>query len=335
MRSKGMPPKPSAPPSRKRAASKLPPPPMPLEAGGKRGAEHDFPAVPGGFPRIGISGWTYPPWRGVLYPKGLPQRRELHYASRSVNSIEINGSFYSLQKPESFREWFEQTPDDFVFSVKCPQYITHIKRLRGVEEAVANFYASGVLRLGAKLGPMLWQLPPNFKFAPEVLEEFLQQLPRTHAEAAEVARQHGARLKGRAWCEAEHRGPLRHALEVRHETFLCPEFFALLRQQKVAFVLADSGGKWPYAEDLTGDIVYVRLHGPEELYVSGYEEPVLDWWAARIALWAEGQQPADAQLFLPAGKARQMHGVYVYFDNDAKVRAPFDAMSLRRRFPLG
>lgn len=283
--------------------------------------------------RIGISGWTYKPWRGVFYPKDLVQKRELEFASRTFNSIEINGSFYSLQRPESYRAWFEQTPDDFVFSVKCARFITHMKKLRDVDEAMANFFASGVLRLGHKLGPLLWQLPPNLGFDAERIENFFKLLPPTTGAAADLAGNHGERMKGRSWTKAEHDAPLHHCMEVRHITFLVPEFFQLLRKYNVAFVFADSAGKWPYSEDLTSDFVYIRLHGPEELYVSGYDESALDWWADRIRLWLKGSQPKDARLILPHPRPKPKIGdIHVYFDNDAKVRAPFDAQALRRRF---
>jgi uncharacterized protein YecE (DUF72 family) len=190
-----------------------------------------------------------------------------------------------------------------------------------------------VLRLGHKLGPLLWQLPPNLGFDAERMESFFKLLPPTTEAAADLAKNHGARMKGRAWTKAEHEAPLRHCMEVRHETFMAPEFFQLLRKYGVAFVFADSAGKWPYAEDLTSDFVYIRLHGPEVLYVSGYDEPALDWWAERIRLWRKGSQPKDARLVLPHPRPKPKIGdVYVYFDNDAKVRAPFDAQSLRRRF---
>jgi uncharacterized protein YecE (DUF72 family) len=281
--------------------------------------------------RIGISGWRYPGWRGVFYPKGLAQRRELEFASRKFNSIEINGSFYSLQTPTSYERWHRETPDDFVFSVKGPRFITHMKKLREVEAPLANFFASGVLALRQKLGPILWQLPPNFGWNRERLEEFFHLLPGDTGEAARLARKHDQKLKTRAWNRVDKIRVIRHAIEVRHSTFLDPQFFKLLRAQNIAFVFADTAGKWPYAEDLTADFVYLRLHGDEQLYVSGYSDPALDWWAARIRHWRKGEQPDDARTILPHRKRTGLRDVYVYFDNDAKVHAPFDALSLREK----
>lgn len=283
--------------------------------------------------RIGISGWIYPPWRGVFYPKGLAQRRELEYASRAVSTIEINGSFYSLQRPESYRTWFEQTPNDFIFAVKGPRFITHMLKLNRAEEPLANFFASGVLRLAGKMGPILWQLPPMLKFNPERVRHFLQLLPRSVEEAAALAKNHGERMKGRSSTLAEHEGPVCHCMEVRHPSFMVPEFFELLREQGVAFVFADTAGKWPYSEDLTADFVYIRLHGAEQLYTSGYSDSALDWWAARLRLWEKGRQPEDARLIVPHPRPKpKIQDLYVYFDNDAKVHAPFDAQNLQGRF---
>jgi uncharacterized protein YecE (DUF72 family) len=276
--------------------------------------ESAAPARPGGIARIGISGWTYAPWRRVFYPKGLVQRRELEYASRKLSSIEINGSFYSLQRPESYVSWRAQTPPEFVFSVKAPRFITHMKKLRDVGTPVANFFASGVLALGDKLGPILWQLPPNLGFDAGRLADFFALLPRTTAEAAALAQLHDARLDDRAWTSTDEDRPVRHALEVRHNTFLDAAFPALLREHDVALVVADSAGKWPMIEEPTADFVYVRLHGAEELYVSGYGAEALDAWAGKVRGWL--------------GSGRD---VYVYFDNDVKVRAPFDALALAER----
>lgn len=284
--------------------------------------------------RVGISGWTYKPWRGVFYPKGLAQHRELHHASRQVNTIEINGSFYSLQTPSSYRNWYEATPDDFVFAVKGGRFITHMKKLRDVRTPLANFLASGLLRLEEKLGPILWQFPPNFAFDRTKFEEFFTMLPHTTKDAARLARRHDARLKGRAWTRTDADRPLRHAVEIRHESFETTEFVELLREHGIALVFADTP-RWPYFEDLTSDFVYLRLHGDEELYVSGYEDPALDWWAKRIRRWARGGQPSDAKLVAKAdAPIRNTRDVYVYFDNDVKVRAPIDAINLSRRLGL-
>src|SRR5919108_3807908 len=281
--------------------------------------------------RIGISGWTYAPWRGKFYPKGLPQKQELAYAARIFDSVEINGTFYSLQRPDSFARWAAETPDDFVFALKGSRYVTHMLKLRGVETPLANFFASGLLRLGAKLGPILWQLPPNLRFDAARLEAFFALLPRDTESAAASARRHDARVRGRAWTKTDSHRPLRHALEIRHESFRTPAFIDLLRAHDIGLVCADAVD-WPRLMDLTSDFVYCRLHGSEELYASGYDDDALDAWAARVAAWARGGEPRDAERVIdrPAPKRRSRE-VYVYFDNDAKVRAPVDAQGLMQR----
>src|SRR3954468_17494708 len=180
--------------------------------------------------RIGISGWSYAPWRKVFYPPGLPHRAELNYAATRLNSIEINGSFYSLQRPSSYRAWYDATPDGFVFSVKGGRYITHMRRLREVEEPLANFFASGILELRDKLGPILWQFPPNFIFNAEKLETFFKLLPRDTMAASKMAQRHTSIMKGRASTRADGDRELRYAIEIRHESFRVPEFIDLLRK---------------------------------------------------------------------------------------------------------
>ena len=281
--------------------------------------------------RIGISGWRYAGWRGKFYPKGLPQRAELQFAGEKFNSIEINGSFYSLQLPSSYRRWYDATPANFLFAVKGPRFITHMKKLRGVEAPLANFFASGVLALREKLGPILWQLPPNLGWNKERLAEFFALLPRDTAAAAALAKRHDDKLKARALLKIDISRSLRHAMEVRHPSFLVPDFFELLRQYNIAFVFADTAGKWPYTEDLTADFAYIRLHGAEQLYVSGYSDSALDWWANRIRFWRDGGQPPDARLVGRRKIDNHRRDVFVYFDNDAKVHAPFDAMGLAQR----
>ena len=263
---------------------------------------------------IGISGWTYAPWRGVFYPKGVRQSDELAYASSRLNSIEINGSFYSLQRPTSWERWREATPERFVFAVKGPRYITHLLRLRNSGAALANFFASGILGLGPKLGPLLWQLPPRFAFDPSSFDEFCALLPTTTGAALQLARSHEERMTGRVLLRIEENRPLRHAVEVRDSSWDDPRMLEILRRHRIACVLADTAGRYPVVDADTAEFRYVRLHGDQELYVSGYDPPALDRWAARIRPW------------LSAGQA-----AYAYFDNDAKVRAPFDAMALAER----
>jgi uncharacterized protein YecE (DUF72 family) len=264
--------------------------------------------------RVGISGWNYPPWRGVFYPPGLPHRLELEHAASRLRTIEINGSFYALQKPESYRSWHDRTPEDFLFSVKGGRFITHMKKLRDVETPLANFFASGVLALGAKLGPLLWQLPPTLGYDESRLADFFALLPRSTVEAAALAARHDERLEDRAWLTTDADRPLRHALEVRHPTYEVPRFLDLLREHAIAVVTADTAGKWPLLLEPTTDLAYVRLHGDAELYTSGYSPEALDLWAARVGQWRD-----------------EGRDVVVYFDNDVKVHAPYDAQQLAAR----
>ena len=282
--------------------------------------------------RVGISGWTYAGWRGVFYPPAVPQKRELEYASRQLNSVEINGTFYSLQRPSSFQTWYDVTPPRFEFAIKGSRFITHMKKLNDVDVALANFFASGVLALREKLGPILWQFPPQLAFNYDRFARFLEMLPRTTAEASKLARKHDDRLKERAFLKAETDRPVRHAFEIRHDSFLDDRFVELLRAHRAALVFADTAGLWPYAEDLTSDFIYIRLHGASELYTSGYSDKELDHWAERIRSWSQGRQPRDAALITTSSPPRRaQRDVYVYFDNDRKVRAPFDAMRLAER----
>ncbi|HWB57911.1 MAG TPA: DUF72 domain-containing protein [Chthoniobacteraceae bacterium] len=271
--------------------------------------------------RIGISGWTYPPWRGVFFPKKWPQARELEYASRQVNSIEINGSFYSLQRPKSYRKWHDATPPGFVFSVKANRYVTHIRRLKDVETPIANFLASGLLCLREKLGPILWQFPPNFKYDHDKIAAFLDLLPVDTEAAAKLSRKHDRGSKEDVCTETDARRPLRHAMEIRHASFENEEFVKLLRDHGVALVVADTAGKWPFMEEKTAGFMYARLHGDEKIYVSGYTKPALAKWEKKIRSWMGGTK-------------KERRDVFVYFDNDVKVRAPFDAMALARKFGI-
>jgi uncharacterized protein YecE (DUF72 family) len=281
--------------------------------------------------RIGISGWTYAGWRGDFYPAGLPARRELEYASRHFNSIEINGSFYSLQRPDTYRRWYEETPPDFRFAIKGSRFITHNKKLGDVDAAMANFFASGILRLEEKLGPVLWQLSPALKFNQERVARFFSLLPRDTEEAALLGRRHDHRVEGRSWTEAGRKRPIRHVIEPRHVSFFTEPFARLCRRHGIAIVFSDSAS-WPWTEEVTAGIVYLRLHGSHETYASRYSDEQLDGWAERIRLWQEGKEPADANTFTglkpPPRKTRE---AYVYFDNDAKVHAPKDAARLAER----
>jgi uncharacterized protein YecE (DUF72 family) len=285
--------------------------------------------------RIGLSGWRSVPWRGVFYPEDLVQARELEFASRALPTIEINGSFYALQRPESYAAWYEATPPGFMFSVKGNRFITHILRLKEVDGPVANVLASGVFNLREKLGPFLWQFPPNFKFDPERMEHFLSILPHDSEAGLALARNYEPRMEGKVALDVDKKRKLRHAVEIRHESFNDEAFIALLRKYKVAVVVADTAGKWPYIEDVTADFMYLRLHGDKELYASGYTEEALDRWAARIQAWSEGSQPSDAHVVSSkAPPARKSRDIFCYFDNDIKVRAPFDARRLIEKLGL-
>jgi uncharacterized protein YecE (DUF72 family) len=281
------------------------------------------PGAPAADIRVGISGWRYPPWRGEFYPPGLPQHGELGYAAGRLRTIEINGSFYSLQPPGNWRQWRDAVPPEFVFSVKGGRFITHMKRLRDPQPALATFFASSPLLLEERLGPVLWQLPPNFQYDEPVLADFFAALPRTEAQAAALARKNDRAISRAGddslWQRARKGhsdNRIRHALEVRHLSFRTDAFVQLCRQNDVAIVVSDGGDAWPRIEEVTSDHVYVRLHGADQLYVSGYPEEDLDRWADRVRDWAA--RPG-------------VRAVHVYFDNDVKVRAPYDAMSLARR----
>ncbi|MGO4599168.1 DUF72 domain-containing protein [Terrabacter sp. 2RAF25] len=264
---------------------------------------------------VGVSGWRYPSWRGDFYPKGLPQRLELTYAAERMTSIEVNGSFYSLQRPSSYAAWRAAAPPDVVFAVKGGRFITHLKALRDVETPLANFFASGVLALGAQLGPILWQLPERLHFDHDRLASFFELLPTTTGAAAALAANHDDKVKeDRSLTTTEVDVPLRHALEPRHESFDSDEARGLCAEHGIAMVVADSAGRWPVMHDATSDFRYVRLHGETELYASGYSDESLDRWAQTCIEWlGEG------------------HDVHVYFDNDARGHAPHDALRLLAR----
>lgn len=281
--------------------------------------------------RIGISGWRYDGWRGGFYPENLPQRRELEYASQHLNSIELNGTFYSTQRPNSFQSWRKDTPDDFVFSIKGSQFITHVRRLENVETALANFLAQGMLCLGRKFGPILWQLPPQTSFNADRIESFVKLLPHTQKQAAAYARQRDEWMASRSWLDVEEDLPLRHAMECRHKSFATPEYISLLRKYGIALVVADSV-KWPLMMDITADFVYCRLHGSEKVYPDGYTEEAIDTWARRMIAWSRGEEVTDGnRIHQDAGPKQSSRDVFVYFDDDVKERAPFDAQSLSKR----
>lgn len=278
--------------------------------------------------RIGVSGWRYEPWRGHFYPSGLRQDDELRFAAELLPTIEINGSFYSLQTPASYAEWYRATPDGFVFSVKGGRYITHIRRLKDIVKPLANFFASGLFNLKEKLGPILWQFPPNMKFDAARFEDFMAMLPHDTPAALALARRRDARMTGRSTLKIDAVRPVRHAIEIRNPTFLDPAFIAMLRRYHIGLVVADTGERWPQPHDVTSDFVYMRLHGATELYKSRYSEEMLQLWASRIAAWAVGRQPADANLVVGAAPPVRPRDVYCYFDNTDKLHAPDNAQRL-------
>jgi uncharacterized protein YecE (DUF72 family) len=287
--------------------------------------------------RIGVSGWRYAPWRGVFYPRDLPQRLELRYAATIFPTIEINGSFYSLQRPESWLQWYAETPEPFVFAVKGPRFITHMLKLRGVEQALANFLASGVLALKEKLGPILWQFPPTLRFDPGRLEAFLALLPPDTSAALKLARRRHSRMHGRSHLAIDKRRPLRHAMEIRHESFIDERFIVMLRAHNVALVIAETARKWPMPRDVSADFMYLRLHGDRELYRSGYGGTAISRWADRITAWRAGAEPTElprgaVRIAAPMPRRPTGRDVYCYFDNtDVKLRAPVDAQTLMRK----
>ncbi|MGQ7313039.1 DUF72 domain-containing protein [Microbacterium arabinogalactanolyticum] len=265
--------------------------------------------------RVGTSGWRYASWRGDFYPRGLAQRQELSFIGERFSTVELNGSFYSLQRPASYLRWRDSVPEGFVFAVKGSRYITHMLRLREPRTALANFFASGVLALGDRLGPILWQLPERQEFDSALIGGFLAQLPRSTAEARELARDHDDRVEGRAWLDVDADRPLRYALEPRSQSFANPELAPLLTAHGVALATADTAGRWPRFEAATADFAYVRLHGSAELYSSGYTGSELRAWADTCRRLSNAPDGRD---------------VFVYFDNDARGHAPHDAEALAR-----
>jgi uncharacterized protein YecE (DUF72 family) len=274
----------------------------------------------GGRVLVGTSGWQYPRWRGDFYPRGLSQKNELGYLAARLPSVEVNGTFYSLTRPAACSAWRAQVPDRFVFALKGSRYISHMLKLRRFEAALANFFASGILRLGPTLGPILWQLPPQLPFEAERASTFFQALPRDIAGAERWARRHDARTTGRAALTAAggRERALRHALEIRHPSWLAPQALALLRDFDIALVAAETAGRHPFSLARTASFAYVRLHGATRLYASRYTDEELETWARQAGAWAA------------AG-----HDVFIYFDNDAEGHAPHDAVRLAARVRAG
>lgn len=253
--------------------------------------------------RVGIGGWTYDPWRETFYPPDLPRKSELHFASRSVTAIEVNGTFYRLQSPETFAKWRDETPDDFIFCIKAPRHIVSRRNLAEGAESVQRFVDSGLAELGAKLGPILWQLPPTKTFTASEVEAFLRMLP-SHARSTR----------------------LRHAVEVRHQSFRCREYLAIAREFEVATVFAHDD-KYPQIADPTGDFVYARLRQALGSEPTGYPPEELSAWAARASKWASGLEPDDLPR-IETSPNPQARDVFIFFINGAKERAPAAAQQL-------
>lgn len=280
---------------------------------------------------VGVSGWSYDSWQGPYYPDDLPKRRRLEHVGETLDSVEINGSFYSLQKPESYEKWAASVPDGFLFAVKGSRFISHNKKLKDARVPLANFFANGLLRLEDKLGPILWQLPDGLRLDPERVTAFCELLPRDTEEASRLAAGHDERVVGKASFHVDRRRPLRHAFEVRDARMLDDDLVRVLRSAGAALVVSDAG-RWPRVEEATAGFVYVRLHGAPETYASRYEDDALDDWAERIRRWRDGGEPDDARRITDrAPPRRKTRDVYVYFDNDARAHAPRDAMRLRER----
>ena len=263
---------------------------------------------------MGTSGWLYPHWRGEFYPRGLRQKDELAYLAERLPTVEVNGTFYSLTRPSTCDGWRSAVPDEFTFAVKGSRFITHMLKLRNFERPLANFLSSGLLRLGATLGPILWQLPPQLPFDPERTRRFFEAVPRDIAGAERWARRHDSRTTGRAALRAPdgRDRSIRHAVEVRHPSWLGDPALETLTALDVALVAADTAGKYALSFARTAKFAYVRLHGSTALYASRYEDGELAAWAARIGQWTAAGDD-----------------VYVYFDNDARGHAPRDAIRLQ------
>jgi uncharacterized protein YecE (DUF72 family) len=258
--------------------------------------------------RVGIGGWTFEPWRGVFYPKGLPHSRELEYASRHLTTIEINGTFYRTQTPATFAKWAAEVPEGFVFAVKGPRYAVNRRVLAEAGDSIKRFVDSGPLEMGDKLGPMLWQFAPTKKFDAADFGKFLELLP--------------AKIDGRK---------LRHVVEVRHASFCVPEFIALLHSFSTPVVFAEHE-RYPSIADAIGDFVYARLQKGEDTIPTAYPPKALDAWAKRADTWAKGGTPSDLQLADPDKKAKAAaRDVFMYFIHEGKVRAPAAAMALIER----
>lgn len=277
--------------------------------------------------RVGVSGWDYDDWRGPFYPTSQPRTQHLAYVASRLDTVECNATFYSLTTPRAVRRWRDVLPEGWVMAIKGSRFITHVRRLREVRTPLANFFASGVLELGDRLGPVLWQLPPRMRVDADVLDAFLGLLPRDTGAAAALAAEHDDRVPTPAFGPKEHHR-LRHVLEVRDPRALCPETAHLLRRHGAALAFSHSS-RWPYVEEVTAGFVYLRLHGPGALYASAYGDD-LAWWAVRIRAWHQGGQPEDAVRLtdLPAPEEPE-RDVYVYFDNDAEGFAPLEALALR------
>jgi uncharacterized protein YecE (DUF72 family) len=268
--------------------------------------------------RVGMSGWTFAEWRKDFYPEGLPQKKELEYASREMNSLEINGTFYALQKPATFKNWGAQVPKDFVMALKAPQFITHVLRLKDCEDPLYNFLASGPLCLGEKMGPLLWQFPSFMTLKDDRFADFIKLLPHTAKEMSAAAKKHGPKVKGRAFTKASGDYRVRHAFEFRHPSFNNKDFLAMLKEHNIAAVIHHASKESAEIEEVTADFAYVRLFGEGKKYAKGYPAKEIKEWAKTITQWS-----------------KEKKDVFAYFGTEAKAYAPFDAIKLSKELGLG
>lgn len=282
--------------------------------------------------RTGTAGWVFEPWRGPFYPKGVTQKQELAYASGQLRVIEINSTFYSNQRLSSFANWADQTAAGFTFTVKGPKFITHQLKLRNAAGPLANFMATGVLRLGEKLGPFIWQLPGNLHYDRDRIASFLDLLPHTPADAAALAGKHDAHLKDAPFTETAGIKTVRHAIEVRHESYANAEFVDLLRAHNVGLVIGDTAD-WPY-RDLTADFAYLRLQGPADPASDAYSEADLDSWAATFKNWSEGKTATGGQYIVPPKPDTVERDVFCFFVHENKIDAPKNARAIMQRLGI-
>lgn len=276
--------------------------------------------------RIGTSGWAYDSWRKDFFPAKTPRSEFLAYASRVFNSIEIDSTFYGTQPVSRYQNWYESTPDGFLFAIKGSRYITHMLKLKNCEHAVGNFFASGVLALREKLGPVLWQFSAKMPLDFDRFETFAKMLPRDLNEARELGLRHDKKLRRKPYLTVKENLPLRHAFELRNDKFFDKDFLVMLREYNIATVMASTAEKWPLFTDVTANFIYVRMHGEHQLYSGSYNQKTLDKWKHHISFWQKGCTPPELKHYLPAAPDKRLRPIFMYFDNTEKAQAPVDAL---------